>query len=55
MAAAMEVSAGFFALFLLFAAIIALACVLTALVQAIHRRRAAKATPQPDERTGGPN
>jgi len=56
MAAAMEVYAGFFALFLLFAAIIALACVLTALVQAIHRRRAAKAaTPQPDERTGGPN
>jgi len=56
MAAAMEVYAGFFALFLLFVVIIAIACVLTAVMQAIGRRRAAKAPPpRPDQRTGGTN
>lgn len=56
MAAAMEVYAGFFALFLLFVMIIAIACVLTAVVQAIGRRRAAKAAPpRPDQRTGERN
>jgi hypothetical protein len=56
MAAAMEVYAGFFALFLLFVVIIAIACVLTAVVQAVGRRRAVKAAPpRPDRHSGETN